>query len=192
MFDKRIDLPGGIYYNETERGERVERQTTCCFTGHRPSKLPWGSHEEDGRCLRLKARLAEELERAYEDGYRAFICGMARGADLYFCEAVLALRERHPDVRLEAALPCEGQASRWPEQERARYHALLDRCDVETMVQHVYGPGCMQRRDRYMVDHAGMVLSVYNGQQGGTMYTLAYAMRQGLETRMIELAEYEI
>lgn len=21
--------------------------TTCCFTGHRPSKLPWGSNEGD-------------------------------------------------------------------------------------------------------------------------------------------------
>ena len=30
------------------------------------------------------------------------MCGMARGADFYFCEAVLALRENRPGVTLEA------------------------------------------------------------------------------------------
>ena len=70
------------------------RQESCCFTGHRPAKLPWGFDETDARCLHLKARIADALEAAYESGYRHFICGMALGCDLYFCEAALALRER--------------------------------------------------------------------------------------------------
>lgn len=63
------------------------RQESCCFTGHRPAKLPWGFDETDARCLHLKARIADALEAAYESGYRHFICGMALGCDLYFCEA---------------------------------------------------------------------------------------------------------
>ena len=35
---------------------------TCCFTGHRPSKLPWGTREEDPRCVALKGRIAAALE----------------------------------------------------------------------------------------------------------------------------------
>ena len=66
------------------------RQESCCFTGHRPAKLPWGMDETDARCLRLKARIADALEAAYQSGYRHFICGMALGCDLYFCEAALA------------------------------------------------------------------------------------------------------
>ena len=72
----------------------MNRETTCCFTGHRPEKLPWREDEGDPRCLELKARLAGAVEAAYEKGMRHFLCGMARGADFYCCEAALALRER--------------------------------------------------------------------------------------------------
>ena len=137
-------------------------EQTCCFTGHRPGKLPWGEEEDDPRCLALKARLAELLEDCYRQGYRHFICGMAQGADMYFGEAVLALREEHPDVTLEAAIPCEEQAARWREQDRRRYFSLVERCDYETMVQHRYTHGCMQRRDRYMVDRSGLLIAAKN------------------------------
>ena len=83
----------------------MEQAETCCFTGHRPDKLPWGVREDDPRCTDLKARLAAALEAEYDAGTRHFICGMARGADLYFAEAVLALRERRSGVTLEAARP---------------------------------------------------------------------------------------
>ena len=88
-------------------------ETTCCFSGHRPPRLPWGSNEADPRCLALKARLASALAAAYDQGYRHFLCGMAQGTDLYFCQAVLDLRQAHPDVTIEAAVPFAGQADRW-------------------------------------------------------------------------------
>ena len=39
-----------------------DREQSCCFTGHRPMKLPWGMNEEDPRCLRLKEELRARLE----------------------------------------------------------------------------------------------------------------------------------
>lgn len=167
----------------------MNRENTCCFTGHRPDKLPWGSNEEDPRCLDLKLRLSEAVEDAYEKEYRHFICGMALGCDLYFCETVLELRSRRRGVTLEAAIPCEEQAARWRERERNRYFSLVEQCDHETMVQHRYTPGCMQRRDRYMVDRSSLVIAAYDGMSlGGTMYTLTYAMRQGLESVILDTA----
>ena len=68
------------------------KPVSCCFTGHRPAKLPWGTDEGDERCLRLKARLREVIARAVEDGYTHFICGMAEGCDLY-CEMCIRDRE---------------------------------------------------------------------------------------------------
>ena len=51
----------------------MERETTCCFTGHRPDKLPWHDDERDPRCLELKERLSAALEEAYDRGMRHFI-----------------------------------------------------------------------------------------------------------------------
>lgn len=152
------------------------RQISCCFTGHRPGKLPWGYDEEDPRCLALKRRIADAAEAAYEEGYRHFLCGMALGCDLYFCEAVLALREAHPGVTVEAAIPCPTQADAWALEQRERYKRLVEACDFETLVSAQYTPYCMQRRDRYMVDHASLLIAAFDGTPGGTQYTMQYAM----------------
>ena len=132
-------------------GQSMERGKTCCVTGHRPEKLPWGFDEEDSRCVELKDRLRAAVEQAYDDGFRHFITGMARGTDQYFARIVLDLRSERPGVTLEAAIPCEEQASRWRESARERYFDLVGQCDLETMVQRHYDRGCMQRRNRYMV-----------------------------------------
>ncbi|RKI68803.1 DUF1273 family protein [bacterium 1xD42-67] len=169
----------------------MDKEKTCCFTGHRPDKLPWGEREEDPRCLRLKERLAQAVEDAYISGCRHFICGMARGCDLYFAEAVLALREQERDILLECARPCETQADSWPERERARYRSILDRCDLETLVQHHYDRFCMMRRNRYMADRSGRIVAIYNGvPKGGTYQTLAYAMKKGLDVCIIDLEDH--
>ena len=156
------------------------RQESCCFTGHRPGKLPWRYNEFDPRCLKLKRRIADAVELAYERGFRHFLCGMAMGCDLYFCEAVLALRERHPDVTVEAAIPCPTQADAWPPAQRERYDRLVAACDFETMVSGQYTSTCMLRRDRYLVDHASLLIAAFDGTSGGTRYTVEYALNQGL------------
>lgn len=165
-----------------ERGmEAVRgRQSACCFTGHRPGKLPWRYNEEDPQCVALKRRMMDAVEAAYEEGFRHFLCGMALGCDLYFCECTAVLRARHPEVTLEAAIPCPAQADAWPEEERERYRALVSACDYETLISAKYTPDCMQRRDRYMVDHASMLIAAYDGTVGGTQYTIQYAMRRGI------------
>ena len=168
------------------------RQESCCFTGHRPAKLPWGYNESDPRCVKLKERIADAVLLAYQEGYRHFLCGMAQGCDLYFCEAVLALRRQHSDAALEAARPCETQSNSWPEGDRRRYQTILDQCDLETLVQHHYDRGCMMRRNRYMVDRSSRIIAVYDGvPKGGTAQTLAYAMRRGLKTEILSLRQEE-
>ena len=167
----------------------MTRDSTCCFTGHRPGKLPWGTDEGDPRCAGLKAGIARELEGLYRRGFRHFLSSMARGCDLYFAEGVLALRRAHPDVTLEGAVPFPGQADRWPEGERRRWRAILDACDLETVVQGHYDRFCMLRRDRYLVDRSRLVLAVFDGTPGGTMYTLNYAMDQGVEILLLDLKD---
>ena len=116
----------------------MEEEMTCCFSGHRPVKLPWGLNENDPRCLALKAEITARLDGIYQAGYRRFICGMAIGCDMYFAEAVLALRKEHPDVVLEAAVPCGTQPDRWNRAQRQRYNELLNSCNKVTMISVCY------------------------------------------------------
>ena len=158
------------------RGKRI----SCAFTGHRPAKLPWGYLETDPRCILLKRHIANAAEAAYQEGYRHFLCGMAQGCDLYFCESIMALREAHPEITLEAAIPCPTQANAWPPDQRARYARLVASCDYETVVSAQYTTSCMHRRDRYMVDHVSLLIAAFDGSTGGTRYTVEYALRRGV------------
>ena len=165
------------------------RKITCCFSGHRPMKLPWGMRESDPRCLSARAWIAQQLEELYREGYRRFLCGMAIGCDTYFADAVLDLKERCPDVRLEAAVPCSDQASRWNRVQQEKYRQLLSQCDRVKTFQDSYSADCMQRRNRYMVDESSALVACFDGRPGGTMSTLAYAMREGLEVRILDVSE---
>ena len=165
------------------------RETTCCFSGHRPMKLPWGMRESDKRCVAAKKRIVCQLNELYSLGYRHFICGMAIGCDTYFAEAVIALRECHPDVTLEAAIPCSDQANRWNKVQKEAYSRLLKNCDSTKVFQEHYTSGCMQQRNTYMVDRSSALLACYDRRPGGTMSTLLYAQREGLKIRLLDIEE---
>ena len=159
----------------------ITPENTCCFTGHRPNKLPWGNNESDERCIKLKEALFDVVFALYFGGIRHFICGMAMGCDMYFAEAVFALRAEHDDVTIEAALPCEKQAERWPSYWRGRYYHTVSACDYETLLQKEYTKDCMKNRNIYMVDNSSVLVAVYDGSYGGTMQTVNYAVKKGLE-----------
>ncbi|MCF0121053.1 MAG: DUF1273 family protein [Oscillospiraceae bacterium] len=162
-----------------------ERETTCCFSGYRPQKLPWGSNERDERCRRLRLRLYNIVSALYDAGIRRFICGMALGCDTYFCEAVVKLREERWDVTLEAAIPGGSQSERWNADAQRRYDRLISQCDRQTVISEGDMNESLLARNRYMVDSSAVLVCVYDGQPGGTLYTLRYARRMGLE--IIEL-----
>ncbi len=135
---------------------------TCAFTGHRPKGL--GYPESDERCAALKEKLRSLIIRMIEEeGVTHFISGMAQGVDMYAAEIVLELKKRYPQITLECAIPYERQAVRWPEALRNRYFSIAERCDQETMLQRQYTPDCLRKRNQYMVDHADIVLAVWNG-----------------------------
>lgn len=153
----------------------------CAFTGHRPEKLPWGCDETDLRCQAL-CRLLEQTVRELADrGVDTFLCGMARGCDLYFARAVEKLKGEGLPIRLEAWLPCPEQTSLWgPEDVQAQKELLLE-CDGVYMLEPCYREGCMLRRNRAMIDRADLLLSVWDGTRGGTASAVRYARSQGVE-----------
>ena len=125
------------------------------------------------------ALLYEEIIKAIKNGYTTFISGMALGIDTYAAEIVLDLKSQFPFITLECAIPCETQAAKWSERYRNRYFGIVERCDKETMLQRHYSSDCMQKRNRYMVEHADLILAVWDGQPSGTGMTVTYAHSLG-------------
>ena len=148
--------------NLRERGDTM----VCAFTGHRPEKLPWGSRETDPRCCALKIQLDRAVRAAWEAGATTFACGLARGCDFYFAEAVLRLQEQAEGISLEAWIPCPEQPNRWKEPDQARYRTL-----------ELFG----------YLQAADWLISVYDGSGGGTGAAVAYANRLGLPVEAIWL-----
>lgn len=159
----------------------INRDNTCCFTGHRPNKLPWSKNEDDPRCIALKSKIYDIASALYFSGIRHYICGMALGCDMYFAEEVLRLREEHPDITIEAAIPCVNQTEFWSEETKRRYNRIVSECDYETLIQNEYTDDCMKKRNRYMVDNSSVLIAVFDGTIGGTYQTVNYAAKKGLE-----------
>ena len=49
-----------------------------------------------------------------------------------------------------------------------------DRREMEDGLSLIHISSCMQRRDRYMVDHASLLIAAFDGSAGGTRYTVEY------------------
>lgn len=146
--------------------------TTIAVTGHRPNKL-WG-YDTTGPHY---GQVASALSRAI-DGYGAdtLITGMALGFDQLAAEVA----QSRDDVRCVAAVPFKTQALKWPYRSRRRYNELLYAADeVEVICHGPYAPHKMQVRNEWMVDHADIVVALWDGTPGGTGNCVDYALRKG-------------
>lgn len=159
----------------------------CCFTGHRPQKLSFGYDEDHPDCLRLKNVLKNEIFLKMQSGCTGFMTGMAMGADIWCGEIVLELKKQFPreNISLTAVIPYQNQAASYPAGYMKRYARLLQNADATVLIGEKYAPGCMQKRNRYMVDHAVSLIAVWGGAAGGTRDTLRYARKKGLEIVLV-------
>lgn len=166
------------------------RHTTCCFTGHRPEKMPFAASGNSFAFHQFQRALERAIQDAIHSGYRHFITGMSRGMDLWAAQFVLRFRKAYQDLILEAAIPFEGQADAWDYADRQLYQMVRSRCDSVVVLSPAYQPDVMHQRNRYMVDHASLLIAAYDGSPGGTRYTYDYARRKGLDIVNIFETDY--
>lgn len=167
----------------------LDREKVCAFTGHRPEKLPFEWSEEDERYRRVRQMLFCNILGLTRDGVNVFMTGMAKGIDLLAAEIVLSIKELVPDRKIElwAIIPYDRQALSWTPREKAKYNEILEKADKIEYISHDYHNGCLQKRNRYMVENAGHLIAVYDEKQGGgTKYTVDYARKKGLNITIIE------
>lgn len=101
--------------------------------------------------------------------------------------------QKNPTLKLHCVLPCESQADKWSAFARERYTAILSAANKVTYVRRKYTSGCMLERNRYLVDHADVLLAVYNGEWwGGTAATVRYAQKSSKHLIIIESASLQV
>lgn len=155
-----------------------DRARTLCFTGHRPEALPERGNEQKSGMRALKNALDEAVLRALDEGFQTFLAGGAKGFDTLAAEAVL----RHAaggTARLFLALPGLDQTAGWEIADVARYESVLAAAGVWYAAEQC-SPDSMRRRNRFLVDHAGKCVAYLRRMRGGTLYTVRYALENGV------------
>lgn len=159
--------------------------THCCFTGHRPEKLPFSAYGET--YARLCRHLDAAIQQKIDVGCRTFYTGMARGVDLLAAQAVLHKRQAHPNLNLRLVAVCPYTQGRTD----AAFYEICAAADEVVTLHRKYVRGCLHQRNQYMVERCGHIIAVYDGYSpGGTRHTLALARQHGLEICQINCRDF--
>ena len=152
----------------TEAEKRLHR---CCFSGQRPEKL--GAPE-----VVVKNWLSSQIDAAISAGCRTFLCGMGMGVDIWAGQIVAERRKVNQALRLVCAVPWPGFSNKWGVEWQEQYSALLREADLVVPVSHQYRDDVFEKRNKWLVDHSSRVIACYNGEPGGTMDLVGYALSQ--------------
>ena len=166
----------------------MEKIPVCAITGHRFSSLPFGSNESDPLCQALREALREHFtELITHHGTREFRCGMALGSDQIAAEIIITLKRVYPSILLHCFVPCREQYLKWSKTQIACYRNILQFADEITQTSETYTKGCMQKRNRKMLEGADILLAVYiDKKRGGTKQTIDYAQKTGIPTILLD------
>lgn len=149
------------------------KSQTCCFTGHRDI----APYTLDTVFEQTKAVVTLLVSK----GFKYFGTGGALGFDTIAAQAVLSVKETHPEIKLILVLPCENQTKYWKQQDIDVYNDIKLRADkVKVLAPHYYN-GCMQKRNRHLVDCSSACICFLTKHEGGTAYTVDYAKQKGLD-----------
>ncbi len=147
---------------------------TVCFTGHR--EIPAQDYEK------LNAVLLQTVENCIAEDACIFRTGGALGFDTMAALAVLQLRQKYPNIRLELILPSPEQPDMWKESDVILYRQILSQANAYRYLSSGYYPGVLQLRNRALVEGADICIAyLRTSHGGGAAYTAAYALKKGLE-----------
>lgn len=149
------------------------KEKTCCFTGHR--KMP--PEDMKGISQRLRTAVIGLIEK----GYCYFGAGGALGFDTLAAKTVLDLKKEYPHIKLILVLPCVAQTRGWSESDVEIYEQIKSSADKFVYTSENYFRGCMQKRNRHLIDNSSACICYLTEETGGTAYTVKYAKSKQLE-----------
>ena len=75
-------------------------------------------------------------------------------------------------------MPCKDQDKFFNASQKQEYKKALSLADKVVYISDEYFDGCMQKRNRYMVDNSSILVAYLYAKIGGTIYTVNYATKK--------------
>ena len=157
----------------------LDKDTTVAFSGYRPEKFPFMLEEGNDQFLKLCNDIENVLLGLLEQGYRTYLCGMARGFD-FLCGKILldiVSQNENLDAKLIAVLPFkqQGFSGCWGE----LHNRLRAEARQEIVISQEYSKQSFHLRNRFMVENSSCLVCYWDGQEGGTASTVRMATKSG-------------
>ena len=151
------------------RGENVEKEFACFFTGHRIIA--------NSKIAAIEERIEREAETLINDkGVTDFITGGARGFDTIAARVIIRLKKKYDYIKLHLYLPCYDQMEKWSARDRYTARMIMSYADSKLYaVEGNYVAGCMQLRNKKMANDAEYCIAYMNNPRSGTASTVSYA-----------------
>ncbi len=161
---------------------KIDKRKAVAFTGNRKLIAPQGVRVSNLK-LEIYKHTYALIEKAYLNGKRQFLSGMAQGFDMIAAQAVLKLRGTYDDVELIAVIPFECQADNFNYEDQRNYDRILDEADQVIVTSPTYsGAKVYYIRNNYLADNANYIIAYSDGNGRGTAYTLQRAIDRGAES----------
>ncbi len=151
-----------------------KRESSACFTGHR--------HIQELTAEQISRKIRYTVEQLLDRGITDYYAGGALGFDMIAAITVINMKKEYPNLKLYLAIPCKNHNAMWNERDKALFERVLKRADGSVYVtEKEYAPGCMQMRNRYMVDCSSVCVAYFTRSGSGTGNTVRYAQQKDLE-----------
>lgn len=177
-------------------GDKLNNITHIALTGHRPNKL-YGYNLNHPKYKELQLILETIIEKALTRNQIVVgHSGLALGADTIWSKAIFAMKTKYPDrVKFHAEIPMMTQSDVWFKQSDKDYWQYqIDNADMSSVYDSEFSQykethteqeskyraiKALDKRNKGMMEHADVVIAVYDGTKGGTRNAVNDVKRLG-------------
>lgn len=149
------------------------KELGCCFTGHRDI--------DTDNINKIENKLNILIQKLVDKGIHTYYTGGAYGFDEIAALAVLNAKKANPQIKLILVIPCKDQTKYWQKSSIEKYNWIKNNASNVIVLSQNYYRGCMQLRNRYLVNHSDICVCYLKKDNGGTAYTVNYAKKKGIK-----------